>query len=276
MIQRYLYPSMLAMSALKAQSLNYEKYSASIVIIDLEDSVAAGKKEAARKIAFNILSTPSQVPRCLRINSIRTLTGLRDIIGLLEWGIAPDVLHIPKVESIGEVTVIDDLLSTSNVHKDTSLGIVIETTKGVANCDNIAKSSKRIDSLVFGAADFAADIGLPMSWNSLYHARSRIAFSAANAGIAAVDSPNFDLSNNNSLNLELNSIKELGFSAKIAIHPHQIEPINDVFSEHNAQLQAQAEQILEMSENSEEPCFKIKNKMIGPPMIRQIKKNLSN
>src|SRR5262245_37361385 len=119
------------------------------VIIDLEDSIGLSRKAEARTLAISYLAESAEdgFVRCLRVNSVRTVDGLRDITAILEANINPDILIIPKVESAAEICILDELLS--GPFSSIVFVALIETALGLSAADEIAKAHSRMGGLIF-------------------------------------------------------------------------------------------------------------------------------
>jgi (S)-citramalyl-CoA lyase len=209
---------------------------ADALIIDLEDAVAPSDKQKARTAALQYLEQPAgnRLPCALRINAPVTRTGVEDLHSLLESTAAPDYIILPKCDSPGFISMARSVLD--EVGKKTEIIALIESAKGVEALPDIVKSNVRPAALLFGAADMAADL-----------VRSRIVQVAALAGVAAMDSPFFDIGDIDGLKRETKAAEDLGFHGKCAIHPKQISTINEVFTP-SAEEVAKARQILAVNQ----------------------------
>ena len=218
---------------------------ADVLILDLEDAVAPDRKEEARRIAVDFLAQPSgweRTARALRINAPSTPHGLEDLLALLRSPAKPDVVIVPKVDSAETVRLIDTLLVDGG--RPTPLVPLIESARGVAAAQEIAGASLRVEALFYGAADLAADLGAEVAWEPLLSARSRVVNAAAVARVGVIDSPFFDLRDADGLRDEVRRAVRLGFTAKAAIHPNQVAPINEALTP-SPEAVAEARNILE-------------------------------
>ncbi|MEH3118853.1 MAG: itaconate degradation C-C-lyase RipC [Methylorubrum populi] len=199
---------------------------ADALILDLEDAVASGDKDAARRTALDHLArTRDDIPlRALRINAIETRAGLADLAALLDGEAEPDLVVLPKVEDAGTLHIADRLLAAAG--KRAGLIALIESARGLAALDGIAGATPRLAGLMFGAADMAADLGADTAWEPLLHARSRLVAAATLSGLTTIDTPFFDIRDGDGLARETKAAVTLGFAAKAAIHPGQIATIN--------------------------------------------------
>ena len=205
---------------------------ADVSIIDLEDAVAPRDKPEARRSALAHLAQPAtgSCERALRINALVTRFGVADLQALFESDASPDYLVLPKSESAAHLQILDRLLGEAN--KITRLVALIESAKGLAAVEEIAASTPRLAALLFGAADMSADLGAATAWAPLAYTRSRLVAACALAGVLAIDSPFFDVKNQEGLTQETSQAIALGFAGKAAIHPKQIATINEALTPH--------------------------------------------
>lgn len=216
---------------------------ADALIVDLEDSVAPSAKKEARETALRYLAgiSADHMPLALRLNSPETRFGLDDLQALLSSSADPDYLVLPKCGSSALIEWVGNLLREAG--KTAQIIALIESAKGVGALDEIAGGDAKPAALLFGAADMAADLGAEAAWESLLWVRSRIIQATASAGIAALDSPYFDIADTEGLKREMKASASLGFHGKCAIHPAQIATINAVLTPSEQQV-AEARQIL--------------------------------
>lgn len=203
---------------------------ANALIIDLEDSVAPRSKSEARDAAVKYLANigENHLPCALRINPPHSNIGFEDLRALLGSAAEPDYVVLPKCDSAGTISLVQSLLRQAG--KSTDIIALIESAGGLAVLEELSSLHPRPAALVFGAADMAADLGAEPSWEPLLYSRSRIIQVAALAGIAALDGPYFDLSDEAGLRKETKASASLGFHGKCAIHPAQIQTINEVLT----------------------------------------------
>ena len=216
---------------------------ADALIVDLEDSVAPSAKKEAREAALRYLAgiSADHMPLALRLNSPETRFGLDDLQALLGSSADPDYLVLPKCGSSALIEWVGNLLREAG--KTAQIIALIESAKGVGALDEIAGGDAKPAALLFGAADMAADLGAETAWESLLWVRSRIIQATASTGIAALDSPYFDIADTEGLKREMKASASLGFHGKCAIHPAQIATINAVLTPSEQQV-TEARQIL--------------------------------
>ena len=201
---------------------------ADVLIIDLEDSVAPADKARARETALGYHASAHDAQTALRINGLETRAGIEDLHALLESKAEPDLVVLPKTESAAHLLILDRLLSASG--KKCRIVAIVESVRGLDDVDAIAAATPRLAGVLFGAADMAADLGAQPTWEPLLHTRSRIVAACARSGVMSIDAPFFDVHDASGLEAEIARSRALGFVAKAAIHPSQIEPICRAFT----------------------------------------------
>ncbi|WP_256354233.1 CoA ester lyase [Variovorax sp. dw_308] len=202
---------------------------ADLVCIDLEDAVAPARKEAARADALHWLAQrsagPAQPAVALRLNAVRTLEGLRDVLALAQAATMPDWILLPKVEAAADVQCIHAWLGA----RCPSLVALLETPGSIDGAAAIAEAGGPLAALMLGGADLSAELGAQFGWDALLYARARILHAARAADLQAWDVPHIDLQKPESLADETRRVLALGFDCKTAIHPQQIPVIHDAF-----------------------------------------------
>ena len=243
---------------------------ADIVCVELEDGIAPKDKAVARANALKLFSRPQAddgVERILRINSLRERFGIADIEAVLDSDTPPPSLMMPKVRTPDEVVMLDNLL-TERGH-EIRLHVIIETNGGLEAAYEIANCSPRVDTLFFGGVDMAAELRCRNEWEPLLYARSRVVHAAASAGLDAVDVPYLDLADPVGMKEAAIKARELGFSGKGAVHPKQIESLNEVFTPSAEQI-AKARRIIAEFEAADTGLVLIDGKLIEKPVLREM------
>ena len=246
-----------------------------IVCVELEDGIAPKDKEAARRNALQLFEAPQAddgVERIVRINSLREGVGIADVQAILATDTPPPALMLPKVRTPDEVVLLDTLLSERG--HSTRLHIIIETNAGLEAAYEIAHCSSRTDALFFGGVDMAAELRCDNAWESLLYARSRVVHAAASAGLDVIDVPYLDLDDHDGMVSEAKKARSLGFSGKGAIHPKQIQAINDAFTPSDDEI-ARARKIVETFEKADTGLVVIDGKLIEKPVLRDMYRILS-
>lgn len=223
---------------------------ADAVMIDLEDAVAPNEKAEARGNVVQGLKESSSREKVVlyRVNALDTPFFYRDLIEVVEEaGDALDAVIVPKVNRLEDLYVVDTLLSqieaAVGLESKVKIEAQIESAAGLANVDEIANASDRLEALHFGPGDYAASVGMPLmsigtmdEWDRSYpghrfhYAMHRIVVAASAAGVLALDGPLADYSDEEGLKESCTVARSLGFDGKWCIHPAQIGPVNKAFS----------------------------------------------
>lgn len=227
--------------------------NADLVFLDLEDSVAPNEKVASRAKIIKALNTLDwgKKTRAVRVNDLETEYAYQDIISIVEEaGDYLDILIIPKIKSARDVWWVDLLLTQIEKRlkrtRHIGLEVLIEEVEAMLNVEEIARSSPRLEALIFGPADYSASQGMDSKviegdvdtypGDPWHYARNKIAIAARAAGIDAVDGAYPDFKDLDGYRRECIRSKTLGFVGKWAIHPKQIDIANQVFSPSQAEV----------------------------------------
>ena len=220
---------------------------ADVVFLDLEDAVAPNQKVEARgKViqALKILNWGKKT-RAIRMNNIETEYAYQDVIEVVEKaGEYLDLIIIPKVKAARDIFWVDTLLTQIETRlkrqRKIAFECLIEEVQALINVEEIAKSSPRLEAIIFGPGDFSASQGVRMGTiggsvttypGDIWHyARSKIVVAARAAGIDAIDGPYADFRNPDGYREEATRSVTMGFTGKWAIHPSQIEIANEIYS----------------------------------------------
>ncbi|MBI5376344.1 MAG: CoA ester lyase [Candidatus Schekmanbacteria bacterium] len=207
------------------------------LIIDLEDAVAPAQKDAARATVAEALKNIDfgEKEKNVRINALGTPYGKEDIKAVVKA--RPHGIVIPKVNMADDVIAVEVLVKEAELEAgikegSTNLHAMIESPKSIVNIDSIALSSKRLKALLFGAADYTKEMTGRITLERLeaVYPLSRIVIAARVAGIDAIDSPFFNIKDEEGLVKHTQFVVNLGFDGKSCIHPAQIGPVNKLFS----------------------------------------------
>jgi citrate lyase subunit beta / citryl-CoA lyase len=222
--------------------------SADLVFLDLEDAVAPNQKVEARGKVIKALKTLDwgKKTRAIRMNNIETEWAYQDVIEVVEnAGEYLDVIIIPKVKAARDIFWVDTLLTQIETRlkrkKKIALECLIEEVEALINVEEIAKSSPRLEAIIFGPGDYSASQGVRAGktiggsittypGDVFHYARSKIVVAARAAGIDPLDGPYADFKNPDGYREEAVRSATMGFSGKWAIHPSQIEIANEMFS----------------------------------------------
>jgi citrate lyase subunit beta/citryl-CoA lyase len=217
--------------------------AADIVCLDLEDSVPANEKDAARANIAGALARRHEFasPVYVRTNSPESGLVSADLKTVVQKGI--DGVVIPKVNDAGEVA--DIVRMMSGLERERGLGRIalmpsIETARGVVNAYQIAGADERVNALVFGVFDFLHDMRMDYDEHDATgyaYARAKVPVDARAAGIHAIDAIWQKVDDIDGLVRDATLAKRLGYSGKSIIHPGQIEPVHGVFLPTRAEIE---------------------------------------
>jgi malyl-CoA/(S)-citramalyl-CoA lyase len=251
------------------------KSAADIIFLDCEDAVAPDDKEKARK---NIIQGLNEVnwgtkTMMVRINGLDTHYMYRDVVDIVEACPRVDMILIPKVGAPADVYAVDMMVTQIETAKKRAkrigFEVLIETALGLANVEAIAQSSKRLEAMSFGVADYAAstrarttviggvnkDSGVLTDkdadgkrqyfWTDPWHAaQTRMMVACRAYGLRPIDGPFGDFNDPEGFIAAANRAAVLGYEGKWAIHPSQIELANRVFTPSEAEV-TKAKRIME-------------------------------
>ena len=219
-----------------------------MTFLDLEDSVAPSEKVAARKKVVDAIKSTAWDERvlCVRVNGWDTEWTYGDVIEVVGGaGERLDEVMLPKVQSAAEVVALDLLLS--QVEKNCGLparhvGIEaqIETTRGLIHVEEICAASPRLEAIVFGPADFAASMEMPVLTGGVavpeypgdhfHYVLSKILMAGRANGLQVIDGPYLYVRDLDGLRELSQRTRLLGYDGKWALTPDQVAVLNEVYS----------------------------------------------
>ena len=166
-------------------------------------------------------------------------------------------VSVGKVRNAGDISAISQLIGELERRAGLAVGTLrllpwIETAEAIVNVSAICRASERIVAVAFGGEDFTNDMGVERleDESQIAYARQALCVAARAAHVLALDTPYFKLRNPDGLRDSALSAKSIGFKGKFAIHPEQIDTLNDCFSP-SAQEIAHAERIVAAFEEAE-------------------------
>ena len=226
----------------KAQGL-----AADMVFLDLEDSVAPLEKDAARENAVKAINEGDWGDKvlCVRVNSWDTKWTYRDVIYIVENASERlDEIMLPKVQNAAEVKALDLLLTQieATTGRESRVGIEaqIETTRGLINVEEICEASPRLETIIFGPADFAASMEMPVLTGGVqipeypgdhfHYVFSKILMAGRANGLQVIDGPYLRIKDSDGFRDFATRTRILGFDGKWVLHPDQVTVCNEVFT----------------------------------------------
>ena len=247
------------------------------ICMDLEDGVAANQKEKARETIVAALKNLDfkGSERVVRINPVGS--GLEDDDIHTVLPAHPDAILIPKVGDADQVSRICALISQAERNHEWEPGKIavlalIETGLGVVNLKEIVESDTRLEALIFGAEDLAGNIGAERTreGQEIFYARSAVVTYAAAYGLQALDMVYMDLKDLAGLEVESRQGARMGYTGKQAIHPAQVDPIQQAFTPSDEAI-AQAQRVVSAAEEHQREgvgAFALDGKMVDAPVVR--------
>ncbi|MBT8097322.1 MAG: CoA ester lyase [Woeseia sp.] len=258
---------------------------ADALILDLEDSVAAEVRPAARQTAINFIGNDAAMPLWVRINPLDTADAMRDLEAVVP--LAPDGVVLPKCAGSKDIVSLGKLLDTLEVENGIPLGrtrilpIVTERPAALFHLHDYATCHERLSGLTWGAEDLSAAVGARANrddegnWLPPYQlARSLCLFGAAAAGVAAIDTVFTNFKDDAGLKRYATNARRDGFSGMLAIHPNQVEFINDAFAPTAAEIDRAKRIVQIFAKNPKAGTLAMEGEMIDRPHLLQARRLL--
>lgn len=251
---------------------------ADALLIDLEDSVAGPRKPVARTLARQYIAETAPRERrpllYVRINALDTSDWENDLAGVMEA--RPDGILLPKARSGEDVQTLSVALGHAEQRSGKPgaptriIALTTETPISMLRPLSYVGSSSRLAALTWGAEDLSAAIGARTNreddgrtWTSPFRlARDMCLFTAAAAGVAAIDTVFVNFRDAEGLRLEAAEAARDGFTAKMAIHPNQVATINDVFTPKPDEIALSEEIVQAFAANPEAGVLGIRGHMV--------------
>ena len=221
---------------------------ADYVFLDLEDAVAPLEKESARPKVVDAIKNLDWDDRvlCVRVNAWDTEWTYGDVIEVVgNAGERLDEIMLPKVQYASDVVALDLLLTQVEKKSGLPVGHIgieaqIETARGLINVDDICAASPRLETIIFGPADFAASIEMPVLTGGIEipeypgdhfnYVFSRILMAGRANGLQVIDGPFLKVRELDALRDYSMRARMLGYDGKWALTPDQEAVLNEVYS----------------------------------------------
>ena len=264
---------------------------ADMTFLDLEDSVAPLEKVAARSKVVDAIRDLDWGDRvmCVRVNAWDTEWTYGDIIEVVgNAGPRLDEIMLPKVQTAAEVVAMDLLLTQVEKNCGLPVGHIgieaqIETTRGLINVDDICAASPRLETIIFGPADFAASMEMPVLTGGVAideypgdhfnYVFSRILMAGRANGLQVIDGPFLKVREPELLREYAQRTRVLGYDGKWALTPDQAAVLNEVYSPTQEQFD-RAYDILEAYRQATETDLK-GAVMFGEEMIDEASRKMA-
>ncbi len=255
--------------------INASLHGPDAVILDLEDSVHRGEKDAARILVRNTLRSVDFGPceRMVRINQLPL--GLEDLAEIV--GESPDLILIPKVEEPEQVREVDRVIAEIKARHEITRPIwimpILESARGIENAFAVATASENVAALTIGLEDYTADLGVVKTTEGResQYARSRVVNAAHAAGVQAIDSVFGDFADMDGLRRWADASRAAGFEGMGCLHPGQIRVIHRAFQPTELEIE-KARKVVAAFEEAQSKglaVVSLGSKMIDPPVVQR-------
>ncbi len=263
------------------------------VFLDLEDACAPLAKPGARKNIVAALNEGGwgERIRTVRVNDWTTEWTYRDVVEVVEGaGAELDCIMLPKVADAAQVRALDLLLTQIEKANGLEVGRIgieaqIETAQGLVNVHDIASASPRIETIIFGPADFMASIGMrslvvgalhpDYPGDPFHHILMTILMAARTRGVQAIDGPFLQVRDVDAFREVARRSAVLGFDGKWVLHPGQIDAANEIYAPSQADYD-HAELILDAYEwYTSEAGGRKGSAMLGDEMIDEASRKMA-
>ena len=253
-------------------------FDADIIMVDLEDSVPPGEKVAARDMAREWVPTLSAEGKrvMVRVNSLDTgLTRAE-----LETVVCAELrgVSLGKVESVRDIQTLDALLRPLEAAAGLQVGSLwiipwIETARAMWDARAIAESSPRVVAIAFGAEDFTNDMGIERTdtGDEVATPRAMVPIAARAAAVGSLDSPFVRFRDPDALREDAGRARRMGYTGKFAIHPAQLEIINETFGPSDEEIEY-ARRIVEAWDEAEAAgrgSLALDGRMVDVPVVKR-------
>ncbi len=249
------------------------------IILDLEDSVAASAKDAARAaIAAHLRGARGDVAVFVRVNPIDTDLFAQDLAALA--GLSPDAVVMPKAEGADSVRLLAERLAAAGIDAPI-LPIATETPAAIFQLGSYAGSGVRLAGLTWGAEDLPAAIGAATAreddgrYTAPYDmARSLTLFAAHAAGIAAIETVYPAFRDLDGLDAYARRAARDGFTGMMAIHPAQVATINAAFTPDAEQILQARSIVAAFAAAPDAGALQVDGRMVDAPHLKQARRIL--
>lgn len=246
------------------------------VVLDLEDAVSLNSKQDAREITATTLRSLNfgASERLVRINPLYTDLAEKDLEMVLPS--LPDAILLSKTTRAADVVKLSEILlgyEQSNGWQEGTIKIfaVVETAMGIINLKEICQADPRLEVIICGGEDLAADFNAirTRAATELFYARSAVVLHAAAFHLQAIDMVNADFTNTDQLYDEARQGMEMGFSGKQIIHPNQVEIVQQAFTPDQEEIEYALQIIARFDSNEEngQGAFALDGVMVDRPVV---------
>jgi citrate lyase subunit beta / citryl-CoA lyase len=263
--------------------------TADVLILDLEDSVAASRKSVAREMALRYLRETRGArgwQAFVRINPLSAPGALFDLASVVGDGL--DGIVLPKADGIEDVIRLGHCLDVLEARSGIPVGrtrivvVATETAPAMLNMRGYVQPYPRLAGITWGAEDLSAALGASSNREadgSLSHAyvlaRSMCLIASAAAGAAPIDTLHADFRDATGLEVACAESRRRGFTGRIAIHPDQVDIINRCYSPSAEDLALARAVIAAFAAQPEAGTVGIDGRMYDRPHLVQAQRTLA-
>jgi citrate lyase subunit beta/citryl-CoA lyase len=263
--------------------------AADVVILDLEDAVVPDRKAAARQLALDYLSRRTGERKSqlwVRINPINTPESMADLECIMPG--RPDGIIQPKTRSPDDVIELGEQLGRLERQLGTAKGhtlilpVATETPEALFTLGEFSRCGDRLAALTWGAEDLSAAVGAATNkesdgnWTFPYQlARALCLFAASAAGVPAIDTLYADFRDTAGLQAACDSARRDGFIGKLAIHPAQVDVINQAFTPSAEEIEYARRVVRAFAAQPGAGTLSLDDRMLDIPHLKQARKILA-
>ena len=250
-------------------------FKADVIMVDLEDSVPPGEKAAAREVAREWVPKLAGKGRrvMVRLNSLDTGLTQDELAAVIGPHLAG--ISIGKAQTVWDLHDVDRIIGPLESAAGLPTGQIkiipwIENARAVLTAYQLATASPRIDAIAFGAEDYTDDMGVQRTDTSeeIYFARATVAVAAR---IGSLDTPFVGFRDPDGFRRDIETSRRLGYTGRFAIHPSQIEIINEMFGPSLEEV-AYARRVVEAWDQAEAQgrgSLSLDGRMIDVPVVKR-------
>lgn len=261
---------------------------ADLVIFDLEDSVSENQKQTARELVTTIMHQPRASEKAVgvRLNALDSKHMVDDLRKIVP--VKPDLIVLPKVESGEDLEQIDTLISGIENESNIELGatkliiLTAETPGSLFRFDSLSNVSNHLLGMTWGAEDLASELGATQGrdeqggWLPPFQLAQTLCLAKArDLGVQALDTVMADFKDLEALRKECLAAKQMGFNGKLAIHPCQLDIINEVFMPTEKEIDFARRVVALFKANSQAGALQLDSVMLDIPHLRSAERLLS-
>lgn len=260
------------------------RFGSDAIVVDLEDAVADEEKTAARGVTAEALATLTggDAVVMVRVNGATTGRLEDDVAAVVRPGL--DGIMVPKVEHADELELADRAVAEAERAAGVEPGAIVllpivETPRGLVRCEQILDAApERTLTVAFGAGDYSTEMGIDANGPGVMYARERLVVAARAAGMERpIDGPWLELDDLDGLAADCRASRALGYQGRVIVHPPQVRPAQEAYSEISEAAAERARRIVEAFEEAEArgvASIRVEGRFIDYPIYRRAQDEL--